>query len=439
MGERETEFLGVPFRRIVSNQNLAFSKLHSFRRNGTHMNERLYYTDSYLSTFQARVLAVDTYQARPAVRLTQSCFYPTSGGQSHDTGTLDGVAVVDVVSVDDGVLHVLDTIAPFGVGDVVHGAIDWARRYDHMQQHAGQHLLSQHFFRQFGWETVSVHFGAEESTLDLDTPDVTPEQLAEIEVLANEMAYSMLPIRAYCVDSAGLAALPLRRSPKVTGAIRIVEIEAFDYSACGGTHVRTTTEIAPIKLVRQERRRGQTRVTFLCGLRACRDYARKHDLLLTTAALFSNEPAAVPSLVQRLQEQSRAAERQIGQFGERLAGYEAADLLAQGSAVGGTTLVAWLSAQHSSDALKALAVRLSDSPKTIALLGSTAGDKVTAIFCRSTDVDLHMGNLLRDSLRAFGGGGGGRPEYAQGGGIALHFAQAVIDRARDLVIQQKAD
>jgi len=403
------------------------------------MSERLYYTNSYLSAFQARVVAVDMQDARPAVRLTQSCFYPTSGGQPYDTGTLDGVAVVDVVSVEDGVLHILAAAPRFGVGDVVQGVIDWARRYDHMQQHSGQHLLSQHFFRQFGWETVSVHFGAEESTLDLNTPDATPEQLAEIETLANEMAYRALPIRAYVVDQAGLAAVPLRRPPKVTDAIRIVEIETFDYSACGGTHVHTTAEIAPIKLVRQERRRSQTRITFLCGLRACRDYARKHDLLLATAALFSNEPTAVPSLVQRLQEQSRAAERQIGQLGEQLAGYEAADLLAQGTAVGKATLVIWLSAQHSPDALKAMAARLSEHPRTIALLGSTAGDKVTVIFCRSTVGDLHMGNLLRDSLRAFGGSGGGRPEYAQGGGVAPDLAQAVLDHARNLVMQQQTD
>ena len=403
------------------------------------MSERLYYTDSYLTAFDARVTAVGVDEGRPAVRLAQSCFYPTSGGQLHDTGTLGGMAVVDVVAADDGVLHVLEGAPAFGAGDVVHGAIDWARRYDHMQQHSGQHLLSQHFFRHFGWETVSVHFGAEESTLDLDTPDVSPAQLAEIEGMANEMAYRALPILAYFVDETGLAAVPLRRPPKVTGAIRIVEIEAFDYSACGGTHVRTTAEIAPVKLVRQERRRNQTRVTFLCGLRACRDYTRKHDLLLATAALFSNEPAAVPSLVQRLQEQSRAAERELGQLGEQLAGYEAADLLGHGTAVNGVTLVAWLSTQHSPDALKAMAARLSEHPKTVALLGSTAGDKVTAIFCRSADVDLHMGALLRDSLRAFGGGGGGRPDYAQGGGVAPDLAQAVIDHARSLVMEQKKD
>ncbi|MCO5214181.1 MAG: DHHA1 domain-containing protein [Caldilinea sp.] len=403
------------------------------------MSDRLYYTDSYLAAFESPVFAIDDVDGRPAVRLAQSCFYPTSGGQLHDTGTLGGMAVVDVVAADDGVLHVLDGAPAFGVGDVVHGAIDWTRRYDHMQQHSGQHLLSQHFFRHFGWETVSVHFGAEESTLDLDTPDVSPAQLAEIEGLANELAYRALPIRAYFVDEAGLAAVPLRRPPKVTGVIRIVEIEAFDYSACGGTHVRTTAEIAPIKLVRQERRRNQTRVTFLCGLRACRDYSRKHDLLLATAALFSNEPAAVPSLVERLQEQSRAAERELGLLGEQLAGYEAAELLAHGTVVNGATLVAWLSAQHSPDALKAVAARLSAHPATIGLLAGTAGDKVTVIFCRSADLNMHMGTLLRDTLRAFGGGGGGRPEHAQGGGIAPELAQAALDHASGLVLEQKKD
>ncbi len=406
---------------------------------GMDMSDRLYYTDSYRTEFEALVRAIDNRDGQPAVRLAQSCFYPTSGGQLHDTGLLGGAAVVDVVAADDGMLHILDAPPGFSVGDVVRGVVNWPRRYDHMQQHSGQHLLSQHFFRQFSWETVSVHFGAEESTLDLDTPDASPAQLAEVEALANDMAYRALPIRAYFVDEAGLGAVPLRRPPKVAGTIRIVEIEAFDYSACGGTHVRTTAEIAPIKLIRQERRRNQTRVTFLCGLRAYRDYARKHELLLSTAALFSNEPASVPSLVERLLEQSRAAERQLGQLGEQLAGYEAADLREHGTTVNGATLVVRLSPQHTADALKAVATRLSENPATIALLASTAGDKVTVIFCRSADVDLHMGTLLRDTLRTFGGGGGGRPEYAQGGGVAPDLAQAVLDHARGLVLEQKKD
>ena len=401
------------------------------------MNERLYYTDSYQSTFDAAVTAITQHEERPAVRLAQSCFYPTSGGQLHDTGTIDGISVVDVVATDDGVLHVLDAMPGFAVGATVRGAIDWPRRYDHMQQHSGQHLLSQHCYRRYSWETVSVHFGAEESTLDLDTPEATPAQLAEIESLANAMAYAALPIRAYFVDEPVLATLPLRRPPKVTGTIRIVEIDGFDFSACGGTHVHTTAEIAPIKIVRQERRRGQTRIAFLCGLRAWRDYARKHDLLLAAAALFSNEAAAVPALVERLQEQSRSAERQLGVLGERLAGYTAADLRAQGTPIDGATLVVWHSAEHTPDALKAIAARLGEHPRTIALLGSTAGDKFTAIFCRSADVDLHMGNLLRDALRTYGGGGGGRPEFAQGGGVAPDLAQSVIEHARSRVMTQQ--
>lgn len=220
------------------------------------MTQRLDYLDPYQQRFEAEVVALLEREGKPAAVLNQTCFYPTSGGQLHDAGRLGGVAVIDVIAEQGAILHVLADAPSFAVGDVVAGAIEWARRYDHMQQHSGQHLLSQLLHQRFGFETVSVHFGREESTLDLDVPALDPDIWAEVEREANTLAYYALEIRAYFVDNRELAKLPLQRPPAVSGQIRIVEIDGYDYSACGGTHVRTTAEIAPIKLLHQERRRG---------------------------------------------------------------------------------------------------------------------------------------------------------------------------------------
>ena len=222
------------------------------------MTERLYYTDAYLTEFDAAVVAVTQLEGRHTLVLDRSAFYPTSGGQPFDTGRLGDYAVVDVAAdgMTDGgtVYHILDRAAdPALVGQSVHGRVDWPRRHDHMQQHAGQHLISQVFNRLFGYETVSVHFGEEDSTLDLDAAEVRPEQLDKAELMANDLVFRSLPITAYFVGDADLERIPLRRPPKVSGQIRIVEIAGFDWSACGGTHVRTTAEIGAVKFVRQTR------------------------------------------------------------------------------------------------------------------------------------------------------------------------------------------
>jgi alanyl-tRNA synthetase len=311
----------------------------------------------------------------------------------------------------------------------VQGVVDWPRRYDHMQQHAGQHLLSQLFYRTLGLETLSVHFGEEESTLDLDAAFLAPEAVAEAETAANELVYAALPITARFVRENEVARVPLRRPPKISGEIRIVEIAGYDYSACGGTHVRTTAEIGPIKLLRQERRRGQTRLTFLCGKRALADYRHKHNLLAQAAALYSTDFAQVPELLARDQEAVKLLHREVDALTMRLLSYEVNEIAATARVIGGWQVVVGNWADRSVEATKTLANLLQARPHTIALLGTSAGGKATVIFARSGDVEVHMGNLLRDALKQFGGGGGGRPEFAQGGGVSTEQIGALLERA----------
>lgn len=399
------------------------------------MTQRLYYTDSYQTEFDATLVAVTTMAGRPAALLDRTCFYPTSGGQPFDRGTLAGHQVVDVVAGDKGeIWHLLAApLTGVAVGSSVHGLIDWPRRYDHMQQHSGQHLLSQLFYRLFGYETLSVHFGADESTLDLDVATLEPAQRDEAEDKANDLVYTALPIKSYFVSDAELSRVPLRRPPKVSGEIRIVEIDGFDYSACGGTHVRTTAEIGSIKLTKLERRRGQTRLTFLCGKRALRDYAAKHRLLGEIAALFSADASEAPKLIERNLVQLKTLQRELDAANERLLRYEATELADSAGESGQLRIVARLFAGRDINLVKGLAGQLQQQPNVIALLGATADDKLTLIFARSAEVDLHVGQLLRDTLQLAGGKGGGRPDFAQGGVAAPAVGQQLLAAAVEQV------
>jgi alanyl-tRNA synthetase len=396
------------------------------------MTERLYYTNSYLTGFEATVVASRQVGERLALCLDRTAFYPTSGGQPNDVGTLNGMDVVDVTAEDGAIWHQLAAGGEIPVGSAMQGNVQWVRRYDHMQQHSGQHLLSQVFERLFSYETVSVHIGEVENTLDLETPSLLQAQIEQAETLVNEMVYRALPITAYFVDESQLAMLRLRRPPKVSNSIRIVEIEGYDYSACGGTHCRSTAELGPIKIVRSERRRSTMRITFLCGGRGLADYARKHTLLAESAALFSTDMAQVPLLIERALAQNKEQKRRIDELTGMLLLQESRAMLEQSETVGELRIVGALREELDASALRILASALCQSPGVVALLAGSSGGKLLLAFGRSADVagvGLHMGDLLRETLAQVGGNGGGRAEFAQGGGVNLAEGQRLLDFA----------
>jgi alanyl-tRNA synthetase len=357
-----------------------------------------------------------------AVELSRTAFYPTSGGQPHDVGTLDGAQVVDVREEDDRVLHIVS--AP--VAGYVQGIIDWTRRFDHMQQHTGQHILSQAALRTAGAQTRSVHFGGETATLDLDRADFSRAEAETLEDLANGVVFEDRAVLVREVDEADLPALGLRRPAKRTGTIRIVEVEDFDRSACGGTHVRRTGEVGAIVVRRWERHRGGVRLEFVCGWRALRDYRRTRALLSDLAASLTVGDADVSEAVARLSAQLRARERTLEDLRARMLGREAADLLA--TAEGEPKLVAAV-VPHAPEEAAALAGALVASAPCVAIIGSAEGRLVLA---RSADVPLDASAVLRQALGPYGGRGGGRPEFAQGAVPAERIAEAV-QAARALV------
>ncbi len=374
------------------------------------INERLYYADSYLRHFSAHVVARADRAGKPSVALDQSAFYPEGGGQPADTGTLDGIAVVDV-QVEDGVVwHML---AQPLAGEVVQGQIDWSRRFDHMQQHHGQHLLSAAFERLYELRTVSFHLGVASATIDLAASALTAEQIIAAEDLTNQVIWEDRPVLARFVSAEELAQLPLRKAPQVSGPVRVVSVPEFDHSACGGTHPRSTGGVGLAHIRRWERRAGVVRVEFVCGDRAVRELRWKNAALARIAGALSVGAEEVEAAVTRLRDAEERARKRLQNLGDQLIDYEAQDLIAHAELVGSVRVVRRAYADRGLEEVRALARAIS-AGGCIALLGLRA-EKTQLIFARAEGLALDCGKLLRETLAPFGGRGGGQPALAQGG------------------------
>lgn len=371
------------------------------------MTRRLYYTDAYRTSFTASVVGQSDDGMR--VYLDETAFYPTSGGQPHDLGTLDGIAIVDVIDEDDRIAHVL--AAPLAGGRTsIGGEVDWSRRFDHMQQHTGQHLVSAVFDDLFGCKTVSVHFGADYSTLDLDAELITRPQLIAVEQRANAIVGQARPVTVSFQDAA--AASDLRKESDRTGTLRIVSIDATDRSACGGTHVRTTAEIGPVLLRGVERVRKATRVEFLCGARAVRRARRDYESLVKLAASMSasidDAPSLAVSQAERLKENDNARkrlEKELATYRMRER-YDAAPL----DAAGVRTVV--IRDAESMDDAKALA-QAAFALSRVVVIGALLRPP-SVLVAASEDSGVDAGRLLTETLATVGGRGGGSPRLAQG-------------------------
>lgn len=286
--------------------------------------KRLYYDDAYLIDFEAEAVEAREHEGRPAVVLDRTAFYPESGGQPWDTGRLGGAAVLAVLELADGaVLHVLDRAVPAGR---VAGRVDWPARFDHMQQHTGQHVLSQAFWEVLKGETRSFHLGPEVSTLEIGLAAATEADLDRVEDRANAVVWEDREVKTCYVPEERIGEVPLRRPPKKSGLLRVVEVDGFDHSACGGTHVRRTGEIGLIRLGPAEKIRGNLRFEFLCGGRALRDHRAKDRAVRKLAGTFSCAPAGVAAQVEKLAAEHKALKKRARLLGERLAAFEAEEV-----------------------------------------------------------------------------------------------------------------
>ena len=370
------------------------------------MTERLYYTDAYLTHFTARVTHRSDDGRR--VYLDRSAFYPTSGGQPHDLGSLGDIPIVDVVDEGAGIAHVL---AEPLCSEHADGVVDWMRRFDHMQQHTGQHLLSAVFADRYGYDTLSVHFGPDYATLDLSTEVVPAEHLREAEECANALVTENRAVAVSFEDAA--AAQGLRKASQREGELRVVAIEGVDRSACGGTHVRATGEIGPILLRRQEKMKRQARIEFLCGNRAVRRARRDFSVLSNLAISASASIDELPTLVSAQVEQIKAAESARRKLEDEVAGYRARGAwdLATPDERGVRWLVNRQAAGRADDA-RVYALAVAALPG--AVFAACFDDARSILLAASADSGVDAGKRLKDALATVGGKGGGSPRLAQG-------------------------
>ena len=384
------------------------------------MTVRHYYTDAYRTEFAATV--VERAADGTRVYLDETAFYPTSGGQPHDLGTIGGVDVVDVVDEDSRIAHVL--ASPLGTSDErLIGRIDWTRRYDHMQQHTGQHLLSAVFDDLFGAKTVSVHFGPDASTLDLDVETVTGDQLRRAESRANELVREARPVLVTFEDAA--TALGLRKASDRAGTLRIVSIEGVDRSACGGTHVRSTAEIGTVLVRSSEKVRKTTRVEFLCGTRALRRARRDFESLSAIAGSLSSSLDDAPAVVATQTERLRDADNARKRLEKELSAYRVRERYDAATPDAGGVRTIVVRDASSIDELRALAQAAFALPRVV-VVGALAAPP-SVLIASSEDSGVDSGKLLKERLSAIGGRGGGSPRLAQGSVPDAATIDSVVD------------
>ena len=391
--------------------------------------ERLYYTDPYLAEFDATVERVEHGGGRPVATLDRSAFYPTSGGQPFDTGTLGDVRVVEVIDREDETIgHVLDRAVVEGTR--LHGTIDWHRRFDHMQQHTGQHLLSAALDRLLGVRTVSFHLGADSSTIDLDR-DLTAAEIAKAEADANRIIWEDRAVTIRFTDAAEAAAIGLRKESARSGTLRIIDIADYDRSACGGTHVARTGAVGVVTVQSWERFKGGTRVAFVCGGRALKAFGVLRDVVAESVRRLSVLPGELPAAIERIQAESKDLKKLIKAQQQRLGGYEAAELVQSAVPCGAAKLVADVLAGDAAG-LKNLATAITARPGHVVILvsASTPGLLVVA---RSNDIALDARDVLRHLVGRFGGKGGGTAEIVQGGGFNA-APKDILDAAAVIVL-----
>jgi alanyl-tRNA synthetase len=381
------------------------------------MTERLYYQDCYLREFTARVIETDGNR----VYLDRTAFYPTSGGQPFDLGTLEGVAVREAIDEEDRIAHVMD--APLAAAEVT-GIIDWPRRYDHMQQHTGQHLLSAVLEELFAIRTVSFHLGSEASTIDVDAPLLTPEQLERAEDRCAEIAAQARPVHITFEDAS--APLELRKASERTGTLRIVSIEGIDRSACGGSHVRSTAEIAMVFTGKSEKIRGITRLEFVCGTRALRRARADYRLAAAIGRALSVPPEQSPELLAGLIEKSKSWEKTAQRLAMELARREGKELFLAAEP-GPDGIRRMLQRGAIDDAMRARAQAFVAEGKAVFL--AVCDQPPSLLLSASADSGIHAGDRIKAAVAAAHGRGGGNQQVGQGSvpdAAALANAEALL-------------
>lgn len=393
------------------------------------MEQKLYYQNAYLKSFSAELINQEIDESgRLYAVLSQTAFYPTGGGQPFDTGTLNDIKVMDVEEVDGEIRHYIET--HLDTTDSIKGMIDWERRFDHMQQHSGQHILSAAFEELYNYKTVSFHLGKDTLTIDLETENLSFEEAAEVEVLANKIILENRPIITEWVNEDKLSKYKLRKELSVSKNIRLVIIPDFDYNGCGGTHPDSTGQVASLKILGWERQKKKVRVEFVCGKRVLQQLGRKHSVLQQlTAALNAPEQDMVET-VNRMLVHRKELEKTLEESREKLLSYESAELIAECDG----DVASKVYKNRSIQELQKLArLLVSDAEDRTFLLVAENGDKLQFVFARGKNANSNLKEWTKEALLLIDGKGGGNDFLSQGGGKLMdgeQFVQQLIGKIR---------
>ena len=400
------------------------------------MTERLYYTDSFLSEFEARVDAV----SNDAVTLNRSAFYPTSGGQVFDTGWLEAdsarMRVKEVVEDEQtgDVLHIVEGRGPaLRPGSVVRGLIDAERRLDHMRQHSGQHVLSAAFERLYSFATVSFHMGEESCTIDLATDAVTAKQLEAAEMLANQIIAEDRPVEIRFATPDEARAMGVRKIPPAErDKLRLIDVRDFDLNACGGTHVRSTGQIGGLLVRKTEKVKQGVRVEFVCGLRAVRIARRDFETLTEAAAVLSTHIWEVPQQVRKSLDEIKVAQKAQHRLLEEVAELQAQRMLQTAEERGGRKIAVQFFPDRDLNFIKMLAQKLTKSGTVVALL-ACGGAQPSLVFAQTAGLANDMGALMKQTVQQLGTRGGGNRDMAQGGVLDAASAEKALGQAASVI------
>jgi len=392
--------------------------------------ERLYFRDSRLLEFTGTVIDIRSSDGGDSVVLDRTAFYPTGGGQPNDLGTLSSVEVTDVFEDEWGAIyHKVAGASSLAIGSEVTGRIDPARRLDHLQQHSGQHILSQAFVRACGAETRSFHMGAETSTIDVDWQSPSEDLIRAAENVANEIVFEDRPMIVHLVNEEEAVRFPLRKESPVQGDIRIIEVEDFDWSPCGGTHATRTGQVGLIAVRSYERAKKMTRIEFVCGGRALREYRLARDTAFGVARLLSAERENAVDLVEKTIQDNKTFKKRIHELLELAMSAEAGEMLVSADSLGSFKIVHQVFDGRDLEEVRMLAQKIVQREPSIALLATKDSGSVRLVFARSASLEHSMGELVTEACQALGGRGGGRPDLAQGGGPNVERISEVMQDA----------
>jgi alanyl-tRNA synthetase len=396
------------------------------------MQTRFYYENSMTKQFTSTIEKItQDEQNNTYIVLHNTAFYPTGGGQPHDTGTINGIQIINVEEIDGEIRHyVAEGGSVEGLSGEVEGVLNWERRFDHMQQHAGQHILTAAFVELFDLPTVSFHLGSDTVTIDLQTSAVTEDQLAAAEKRANEIILENRDILTKWVTMEEANTYPLRKALKVEGDIRLVIIPDYDYNGCGGTHPTSTGQVQAIKILATEKMKQNIRVHFVCGKRVLQTLHLQNNVLTNVAKQISvpKEDAAIA--LQKVMATAKATEKALADAQDELLTFEANALLADAEQNNKETIIQ-LFPERSMQQLQKLAKLLTAKENVKVALVGEFEEKYQIVVARGNAQAISMKNVMQTILPLIDGKGGGSDQLAQGGGSKLISAEAIIHALTD--------